>query len=60
MMYLIVNLKIKVKNSEDIMLNYTNDIFFKHEDYEYYKKQLLEQCKIHELEVISYFLMMNN
>ena len=36
------------------------NIFFKPSDYEYYKELLLTQCKIHELEVISYCLMTNH
>ena len=36
------------------------NIFFKHDDYEYYKKLLFEQCKIHELKVVSYCLMTNH
>ena len=36
------------------------NIFFKHEDYEYYKNLLLEQSKEHGLEVISYCLMTNH
>jgi len=36
------------------------NIFFKHEDYEYYKNLLLEQSKEHHLEVISYCLMTNH
>lgn len=36
------------------------NIFFKDEDYECYKKLLLNQCEIHDLEVISYCLMTNH
>ncbi len=36
------------------------NIFFKEEDYIYYKKMLLEQCKIHSLKVVSYCLMTNH
>ncbi len=36
------------------------NIFFKHEDYEYYKNLLLEQSKLHGLEIISYCLMTNH
>lgn len=36
------------------------NIFFKHDDYEYYKKILFEQCKLHELKVVSYCLMTNH
>ena len=36
------------------------NIFLKDEDYEYYKKLLLEQCSIHELKVVSYCLMSNH
>ena len=36
------------------------NIFFKDEDYLYYKKLLLEQCSIHELKVVSYCLMTNH
>ena len=36
------------------------NIFFRHDDYEYYKKLLFEQCKIHELKVVSYCLMTNH
>ena len=36
------------------------NIFLKDEDYEYYKKLLLEQCSIYELKVVSYCLMTNH
>lgn len=36
------------------------NIFFKDEDYIYYKKLLREQCKIHNLDVLSYCLMTNH
>ncbi|PLY07025.1 MAG: transposase [Arcobacter sp.] len=36
------------------------NIFFKEEDYIYYKKLLLEQCKMHKLKVLSYCLMTNH
>lgn len=36
------------------------NIFFKDEDYQYYKKVLYEQAKIYELEIISYCLMTNH
>lgn len=36
------------------------NIFFKHGDYEYYKKILFEQCKLHELKIVSYCLMTNH
>jgi len=36
------------------------NIFFKDEDYMYYKELLLNQCKEHQLEVISYCLMTNH
>ena len=36
------------------------NIFFKHEDYEYYKELLFTQCKLHDLKIISYCLMTNH
>ena len=36
------------------------DIFYKHEDYEYYKETLLTQSKLHNLKIISYCLMTNH
>ena len=36
------------------------DIFFKDEDYKYYKELLLDQCKIHQLDIVSYCLMTNH
>lgn len=36
------------------------NIFLKHDDYEYYKELLLNQCVIHELKIISYCLMTNH
>lgn len=36
------------------------NIFFKDEDYECYKELLLNQCEIHDLDVISYCLMTNH
>ena len=36
------------------------NIFFKHEDYEYYKELLYTQSKLHDLEIISYCLMTNH
>ena len=36
------------------------NIFFKDDDYVYYKQILLNQCKIHDLEVVSYCLMTNH
>ena len=36
------------------------NIFFKDEDYMYYKQVFLEQCKLHELKVVSYCLMTNH
>lgn len=36
------------------------NIFFKHEDYEYYKELLFIQCKLHNLEIVSYCLMTNH
>ena len=36
------------------------NIFFKDEDYEYYKKVLFEQAQIYDLEIISYCLMTNH
>ena len=36
------------------------NIFFKDDDYEYYKELLFTQCKIHELKIISYCLMTNH
>ncbi|SFV67582.1 hypothetical protein MNB_SM-4-720 [hydrothermal vent metagenome] len=36
------------------------NIFFKHEDYEYYKNLLLRQCKLHEVDIVSYCLMTNH
>lgn len=36
------------------------NIFFKHDDYEYYKKILFEQSKIHGLKIVSYCLMTNH
>ena len=36
------------------------NIFFKHDDYEYYKNILFEQCKLHELKIVSYCLMTNH
>ena len=36
------------------------NIFFKHEDYEYYKELLFTQSKIHHLKIISYCLMTNH
>lgn len=36
------------------------NIFFKDEDYQYYKELLLAQCRLHELEVVSYCLMTNH
>ncbi|WP_024955494.1 transposase [Sulfurospirillum arcachonense] len=36
------------------------NIFFKDEDYTYYKQLLLSQCQLYDLEVISYCLMTNH
>ena len=36
------------------------NIFFKHEDYEYYKELLYIQSKIHNIKIISYCLMTNH
>ena len=36
------------------------NIFYKHEDYEYYKELLLTQSKLHNLKIISYCLMTNH
>jgi putative transposase len=36
------------------------NIFFKYDDYEYYKELLLNQCEIHDLKIISYCLMTNH
>ena len=36
------------------------NIFFKHEDYEYYKNLLLIQYKLHEVDIVSYRLMTNH
>jgi putative transposase len=36
------------------------NIFFKDEDYEYYKELLFAQCKLHELDIVSYCLMTNH
>ena len=36
------------------------NIFFKNDDYEYYKKVLFEQCRLHELKIVSYCLMTNH
>jgi len=36
------------------------NIFFKHDDYEYYKELLLIQSKLHNLKIISYCLMTNH
>ncbi|MDX1807895.1 MAG: transposase [Sulfurospirillaceae bacterium] len=36
------------------------NIFFKHEDYEYYKELLFTQCKLHDLQIIAYCLMTNH
>jgi putative transposase len=36
------------------------NIFFKDEDYEYYKELLFTQCKLHDLEIVSYCLMTNH
>jgi len=36
------------------------NIFFKDEDYSYYKELLLTQCQLHDLEVLSYCFMTNH
>jgi putative transposase len=36
------------------------NIFFKDEDYEYYKELLFTQCKLHDLKILSYCLMTNH
>ena len=36
------------------------NIFFKDEDYAYYKELLFTQCELHELKIISYCLMTNH
>ena len=36
------------------------NIFFKDEDYSYYKELLLAQCQLHDLKIISYCLMTNH
>jgi len=36
------------------------NIFFKHEDYEYYKELLFTQCELHDVQIISYCLMTNH
>jgi putative transposase len=39
---------------------FAQNIFFKDEDYQCYKELLFTQCKIHNLEVVSYCLMTNH
>jgi putative transposase len=36
------------------------NIFFKEEDYIYYKELFLAQCKLHNLEIVSYCLNSTN
>jgi len=36
------------------------NVFFKHDDYEYYKELLYKQCKEHSVKIISYCLMTNH